>query len=367
MFTPRRSTPLAWLAFTLLTACGGGGGGGSTTPVTPVTPVTPTASQYVNPVINSDFPDPGVVRAADGSYYAYATQTTGYRIQVAHSTDLVAWSTPAEALPNKPAWTSGGSNYFAPDVNYVDGRYLMYYAAQADTTAGTYCIGAAQSASPVGPFADIGRPIICGAGRGNGDFTTIDPQGFDDPQSGRHYLYWGSDPQGGIKVQELAPDRVSFVAGSSPTTIVSPRPGQPYENLVEGVWVMYHAPSYYVFYSGDACCGAGAHYAVMVGRSSSPTGPFEFLRTSTNGPAMPVLAAGGPWTAPGHNAVMHVGNDDWMLYHAINTANPYLIAGRTDVSRRPLLIDKITWQSSGWPIVGPAGTPTNTPQPKPGQ
>lgn len=364
--TQRRS-PAAFLLFLSLAACGGGSSGdsgGTTTPTPP--PTGPTASQYVNPVLNADFPDPGIVRGADGVYYAYATQTTGLRIQVSHSTDLVTWSAAAEALPAKPAWTSSGSNYFAPDVSYHDGRYVMYYAAQADTTAGTFCIGAAQSASPVGPFADVGHPLVCGAGRGTGDFTTIDPQGFDDPQTGKRYLYWGSG-FAPIVVQELAADRVSFAAGSVPTAVVFPRRGQPYENLVEGVWVTYHAPYYYVFYSGDNCCGNvnNVHYAVMVGRASSPTGPFEFLRSATDGPAIPVLAASGAYFAPGHNSVIHAGNDDWMLYHAISVGNPYLLPGNTNISRRPMLIDKITYQASGWPIVGTGGVPTSTPQTRP--
>lgn len=358
----------AFLFLLSLAACGSssGGNGGTITPP----PAGPTAAQYVNPVLNADFPDPGIVKATDGSYYAYATQTTGLRIQVAHSTDLVTWSTPAEALPVKPAWTSAGSNFFAPDVSYHadfnGGRYVMYYAAQADTTAGTYCIGMAQSPSPTGPFADVGHPLVCGAGRNSGDFTTIDPQGFDDPQTGRRYLYWGSG-FAPIQVQELAPDRASFAAGSSPTPVVFPRRGQPYENLVEGVWVTYHAPYYYVFYSGDNCCGNvnDVHYAVMVGRSSSPAGPFEFLRTAPDGPAVPVLAAGASYIAPGHNSVVHAGSDDWMLYHAINPNNPYLIPGNTGVSRRPMLLDKITYRADGWPIVGSAGMPTSTPQTRP--
>ena len=41
---------------------------------------------------------------------------------------------------------------------------------------------------------------------------------------------------------------------------------------------------YYLFYSGDNCCGPKAHYAVMVARSRSATGPFETLATATGAP-----------------------------------------------------------------------------------
>jgi arabinan endo-1,5-alpha-L-arabinosidase len=340
-------------------ACGGGGDGVGT--ITPPTP-QPTASQYVNPVLDVDFPDPAVVRAPDGAYYAYATQTTGRRVQVSRSTDLVTWSTPGEAMPTKPVWTSTGSNYFAPDVVYRDGRFLMYYSAQADTTAGAYCIGVAQSTVATGPFTDVGRPLVCGPG-----FTTIDAQAFDDPQSGRRYLYWGSN-SAPLVVRELAADRQSFAPGSQTVSLVSPRPGN-YLNaydidLIEGPWVTYRAPYYYMYFSGNRCCGAEAHYAVMVARAPSPTGPFEVLRSGAA--AVPILVGAGRWQNPGHNAVVtDAAGNEWMLYHAISSTDPYLIPGRTDISRRPMLLDRITYDATGWPTVGTSGLPTSTPQTRP--
>jgi arabinan endo-1,5-alpha-L-arabinosidase len=355
---------LPFLPLLVVVACAGGGGTQTVAPID--TTRTPTATQYVNPVLNADFPDPTVMRAPDGAYYGYATQTTGLRIQVARSTDLVTWSGPSEAMPVRPTWTSTGSNFFAPDVAYREGRYVMYFAAQADTTAGTYCIGMAQSTAATGPFTDVGHPLVCGRGRNNGDFTTIDPQGFDDPQSGRRFLYWGSNGAPS-QVQELAADRASFAPNSTPTALVSPRAGNDpsaYDvGLIEGPWVTYAAPYYYLFFSGNSCCGIGAHYAVMVARASSPTGPFEVLRNGAA--AQPILSWSGPWTAPGHNSVVRdAAGVDWMVYHAISTSNPYLIPGRTDISRRPMLLDRITY-TSGWPVVGNNGAPTSTPQTRP--
>jgi len=346
-------------------ACGGGGDGGVGIITQP--PPAPTATQYVNPVLDSDFPDPAVVRASDGAYYAYATQTTGLRIQVSRSPDLVAWSPPVEALASKPVWTSATSNYFAPDVQLREGRYVMYYSAQADTTAGAYCIGVAESTAPLGPFQDVGRPLVCGTGRNNGDFTTIDPQGFDDPQTGRRYLYWGSG-FAPLVVRELAADRRSFAPGSAPVTVAVPRPGNDpsaYDvALIEAPWVTYRAPHYYMYFSGNACCGTGAHYAVMVARGSSPTGPFEVLRSGAA--ARPILVGQGRWQNPGHNAVItDAAGAEWMLYHAISSTNPFLIPGRTDISRRPMLLDRITYDAAGWPVVGEAGVPTSTPQTRP--
>ncbi len=59
-----------------------------------------------NPVINQDFPDPTVIRAADGKYYAYATNARHemvkwINIQVASSTDLFNWTYIGDVLPQK--------------------------------------------------------------------------------------------------------------------------------------------------------------------------------------------------------------------------------------------------------------------------
>src|SRR5215212_11642377 len=61
---------------------------------------------YTNPVLDADFPDPAVILATDGYYYAYATQTlrdgAWINIQVARSADLVHWHHLGDALPEKP-------------------------------------------------------------------------------------------------------------------------------------------------------------------------------------------------------------------------------------------------------------------------
>jgi arabinan endo-1,5-alpha-L-arabinosidase len=352
------------LTFALAFAsCGGGDKPG------PTQPGGPTDKQYVNPVINFDFPDPSVMKSSDGNYYAYATQTTGVRLQVARSSNLVTWTQLPDAMPVKPTWASESQNFWAPDVEERDGHFVMYFSAQIDASkrldpGDGFCIGMATATTAAGPFTDVGSPVVCGPG-----FTTIDPMGFDDPQSGKHYLYWGSDRQP-IKVQELNADRRTFVAGSAPVSLVAPRnandPSAYDTGLIEGPWVTYAAPYYYLYFSGNGCCGAGAHYAVMVARSTSPTGPFEVRRLGgASAAATPILRAGGPWTAPGHNStVKDAAGAEWMVYHAIATSNPYLIPGRTDISRRPMLIDKVTYVD-GWPTVGVNAVPSSTPQTRP--
>src|SRR4051794_13465954 len=77
-------------------------------PGSAATPEVPAsaARMYINPVLDADFPDPAVIQASDGYYYAYATQTLlngrWINIQVARSADLIHWDHLGDALPEKP-------------------------------------------------------------------------------------------------------------------------------------------------------------------------------------------------------------------------------------------------------------------------
>ena len=68
--------------------------------------------------------------------------------------------------------------------------------------------------------------------------------------------------------------------------------------------MILHDDFYYLFYSGDNCCGPDAEYGVMVARSTSPTGPFETLEQARGVPHSLMLFKSERWLAPGHNSVV---------------------------------------------------------------
>ncbi len=324
----------------------------------------PRSATYCNPVLDWDFPDPAIILAPDGFYYAYATQTLRdqkwINIQVARSTDLIAWEHLGDALPDKPDWAQETQDFWAPFVLRDGERYLMYYSATHDACHDPergHCLAVATSESPAGPFVDMGLPLLLGVG-----FEFIDPMVLVDPESGKWLLYWGSGFQP-IKVQELGPDRTSFAPASAPTSLVWPNPVEgSFPRLVEAAWVIRHDDFYYLFYSGDNCCGPDAEYGVMVARSDSPTGPFVTLEEARGVPHSLMLFKNDRWLAPGHNCiVVDEEGESWIVYHAIDPEKPRQRQEDEINSRRIMLVDRLEWHD-GWPWVG---TPSHEPLPAP--
>ena len=332
-------------------------------PSHPAADPSSTRATYINPVLDEDFPDPAVILADDGYYYAYGTQTlrSGHwiNVQVARSPDLVHWEQLGDALPEKPDWARETQDFWAPSVIFDGSTYFMYYSATPDFChrhERGHALAVATAKSPAGPFTDMGMPLLLGAG-----FEYIDPMASDDPVTGKHLLYWGSGFQP-IKVQELSADRMSFAAGSSPTDLIWPNgESGTFPRLVEASWVHRHDGFYYLFYSGDNCCGAKANYA-MVARSESATGPFQTLEEAKGVPHSLMLFKSERWLAPGHNCIIEdKAGDAWIVYHAIDVNRPRQTQDDEINSRRILLIDRIQWKD-GWPHVG---TPSDQPQAAP--
>ena len=274
--------------------------------------VRPAAQVTIkNPVLDQDFPDPTVMRFNE-KYYAYATEGKTKLIQIAESSDLQNWKIVGGALPSKPLWAK--EHFWAPHVLFDPEikKYVLFYSAESgDTTIGK-CLGVAFADNPAGPFIDKGTPLICGE-----SFVNIDPMAIIDSPGGKRLLYWGSAFKP-IKVQEMSDDWRSFKTGSTARDLLQPGKEYQYTKLIEGAWVDYYDGYYYLYYSGDNCCGEKASYAVLVARSRDPLGPFKTLGETNGTGRSVVLEKNKEWVAPGHNSIVrdNKGNT-WIAYHAI--------------------------------------------------
>jgi hypothetical protein len=166
----------------------------------------PRAVEVHNSALN-DIGDPYVLPVAAGlagpkpSYILYWTTDWTANVPAAVSTDLIHWRRIPDALPTLPRWAStvapppswsappGVSTMtWGPTVHPVPGGWALYYSTE-DAATRTECLGAAFSASPIGPFRDTSpAPIVCQARLG-GD---IDPS-VVATSPGHLALVWKND------------------------------------------------------------------------------------------------------------------------------------------------------------------------------
>jgi len=340
-------------------------------------PGTPAAirATYTNPVSSSfadTFADPSVIRGLDGYWYAYGTsdplregEDTAHRIPVARSSDLSTWTYVGDAFSatNLPSWAAADASIWAPDIRYVDGQYRMYYVVtQTTVTAGPNdnAIGMATAPGPTGPWTDSGAPVVGprpGASGDAGDFKwTFDPSVVTDTD-GRQWLFYGSY-YGGVYVQRLSADGRRRVG--QPTMVGI-------DNKFEGAYAVHRGGYWYLFASTANCCaGPTTGYSVQVGRSKSITGPYVdqqgvSLTAAQAGGTPTLVQNGNSWVGAGHNAVLtDLAGRDWIVYHAIDRADPYL-NGTAGINQRPMLMDRLDW-IDGWPAVRAGRGPSEGPQ-----
>ena len=300
---------------------------------------------FTNPVFDRDFPDPDVLQVGD-VYYAYATNTPGYNIQVAHSPDLVDWTLIGDALPGLPRWAVQSFGYaWAPEVTTFDGEaYLMYFTARYATDAGgRQCLGLAMSDVPEGPFRHVGdEPFVCQTDRGG----SIDASTFVD-EDGTPYLLWKNDgnasgTQSWLWLQELTPDGLELLGDPVPLITAD----QVWEGvLVEAPTLWEHDGRYYLFYSANAY--DSPQYTVGYAVADSIHGPFEKPRSR---PILATSIPAGVVGPGGQDIVIGPDGQTWLLYHAWASGG-----------YRNLHLSKLVWED-GTPRVEGAHL---DPQPKP--
>ena len=308
-------------------------------------------NKYTNPVFDQNTPDPSVVQAPDGAFYAYGTGGTCRK-----SYDLVHWEDMGIAL-KRPTWNDSvrtdkeGKQHpmrfslWALDVSRVGKKYLVHYASAYWGNETRTGLGVAEGTSPT-EFTDCGK-MFCS--------TEIGVQNSIDPcyvkDKGKKYLIWGSFRR--LYMGRLTKDGKRIKNPSHLTQVAG--------TAFEGAMVYKRKGYYYLFASVGTCCeGAKSTYHTVVGRSKKLAGPY----VDRQGGRMldnhyeTVIKGNDRWKGPGHNSeiITDKEGDTWLLYHAYDALDPE--------KGRVMLLDKLLWDEEGWPYVE-GGTPSTTPQDAP--
>ncbi|RKS75443.1 ricin-type beta-trefoil lectin protein [Motilibacter peucedani] len=286
--------------------------------------------------------DPTMVKEGDW-YYVVITGDAGTHtyLPVKRSKDLVHWTELGPVFDALPAWipqTLGTTpaDAWAPELVRAGGEWRLYYAAsQFGTNNSVIALATTPTLDPDSPdhrWTD--RGLVLRSHPGVDDYNAIDPDVLQvDAQT--QLLSFGSF-WSGIHARYLDP-ATGKPAGDGDFPLAS-RAGGP----VEGPSIVRHGGYYYLFVAFDFCCrGVDSDYRVVVGRATSPTGPY------VDRAGVPMLQGGGTEVLRGYNEfvgtggadVWPAGGTDWFVNHYYDA---------TDAGTPRLNVRQLRW-SDGWP------------------
>ena len=303
---------------------------------------------HKQPILSGFHADPEVLYSnKTKKYYIYSTTDGtpgwgGHDFSVFSSENLVDWKDEGKMLDVKGdqvKWATG--NAWAPCIIEKKVgkayKYFFYFSAH-NPLSNRKEIGVAVSDSPTGPFVDSGAPIITDADRpkeARGG-QAIDVDVFQDPKTGKFYLYWGNGFMAGA---ELNDDMLSVKKET--ITHLTPKGG----NLQswafrEGAYVFYRKGTYYFMWSVDDT--GSPNYHVCYGTAKSPLGPISIDENSymviKQKPEDQIYGTA-------HNSVLQIpGKDEWyIVYHRINKNFVHHEPG----IHREVCIDRMTFDKQG--------------------
>lgn len=277
--------------------------------------------------------DPSTIAKSGSNYFSY---TTGDYIPLSTSTDLVNWRGDGTVFTTKPSWINGavpgfGTQFWAPDLAYFNGRWNMYYSCSTfgSATSAIGLVTAPTIPTSGAQWTDHG-PVVKSSS--SSDVNAIDASILVDGSN--VYMAYGSF-HAGIGVYKINPS-TGLITGSR--TTVAGGNGADWE----AACLLKEGSYYYLFANRGKCCqGTSSTYYIVVGRSSSPFGPF----TDKNGKALTagggtlVLGNQGKYIGPGHLSRMAGSQTGSVHYYDGN-----------DNGNPKLETVGFTW-SGGWPTV----------------
>ncbi|KAL4939616.1 glycosyl hydrolase [Aspergillus oleicola] len=348
--------------------------------------------------------DPNIILVGD-TYYAYSV---GPGILIHESTSMDGpWIQTGTVLNGDSVIQKGDNKSpWAPNTIQIGDTFYCYYSV-SNAGCRDSAIGVATSASPgPGGWTDHGMIIQSGTGEGSdiaplNTSNTIDPNVFVD-FDGTAYLVFGSFWSGLWEV-ELNDDLISVAgfpheledadtdadgkeeqsaaAATQPPSLsashLGAEPGKVWRSRknsknakklnngstvcgdptgghpIEGGFLAYHAPYYYMWFSWGRCCefkdpamrDTGKEYRIRVGRSDNVKGPFVDKAgiDLVDGGGETIYGTNGDVFAPGGQGILTDAFGDVLFYHYLNRSVSYNFAEARLGYNRLEYID-------GWPV-----------------
>jgi len=288
-----------------------------------------------NPVLDGFYADPDVLYSnKTKKYYIYPTSDGfdgwgGYYFKTFSSPDLSNWTDEGVILDLKKEVSWADRNAWAPTIaeKKMKGDYKYYYYFTAAQK-----IGVAVADLPTGPFKDSGKPLVNFKPEGVKGGQEIDPAVFNDPKTGKSYLYWGN---GYLAVGELNKDMVSLKKNTIKVI-------QTDKTFREGCYVFYRKGTYYFLWSEDDT--RSENYRVRYGTSKSATGPISIQENNLVLQKDPSQGIYGT----GHNSVLQIpGKDEWyIVYHRFNYPDGIHMGDAAGFNRE-VCIDRMYFDEKG--------------------
>ncbi|HYE28016.1 MAG TPA: glycoside hydrolase family 43 protein [Allosphingosinicella sp.] len=169
----------------------------------------PLLTDNVSPRILAGYGDPAVLKTDSGYILVATSNDAPDAFPILRSVDLEHWHHEGFVFPegHAPAWAATGrrvADFWAPEMARVGDEYWLCYTARQPSNG--LAIGLARSPSPLGPWLDLGRPLVTGhtadtTGLGGGPGRPLLSGGVIDPHifiddDGERYLFWKADTNG---------------------------------------------------------------------------------------------------------------------------------------------------------------------------
>lgn len=302
-------------------------------------------ARFANPIVPAQAPggsaDPSVVYR-DG-YYHYCRSLGDTAIGVAKAARLQDIGT----VPMTTVWTPPkGSAYsrqlWAPELQYVHGRWYIYFAASdGDNANHRMYVLESETQDPQKGYAFKGK-IAAPTDEWAIDGLTLESEGA------LYFVWsgWRKADDGFPQVTYIAPMSNPWTISGERREIAAPtldweRSGAP---LMEGQAVLYRGGRIFIIYSASASWTDDYALGLLTYAGGDILDAASWVKSER--PVFSKLESGGAF-GPGHNSFVTSpdGQEDWIVYHAIDSSNG-------GWSKRSVRAQPFRWQADGTPWFG---------------